>query len=65
LSLTSLGRPYMEPIYPFSFKDMKDSIIRLPIAQQTMRPRFLQAKQQKRFLPKHNRQQKPDIDDGY
>lgn len=67
LSLTSLGRPYMEPVYPFSFKDMKDSLIRLPVALQNTRPAFLQTKKSIRFKDKKNKSNKPtpDIDEGY
>lgn len=38
LKLTSLGRPFMEPIYPFRFKDLKDAFIRLPFDMQNKRP---------------------------
>ncbi|WP_082406769.1 spore germination protein [Bacillus sp. JCM 19041] len=66
LSLKSLGRPYTEPIYPFSFKDMKDSLIRLPISSQEERPDFLQTKNPLRFIAKNKKKNtKPDIDDGY
>ncbi|MBM7839542.1 hypothetical protein JOC54_002822 [Alkalihalobacillus xiaoxiensis] len=67
LSLTSLGRPYMEPIYPFSLKDMKDSLIRLPVALQNVRPTFLQTKQAVRFKDQKKKRtnQMPDIDEGY
>ncbi|MED4128324.1 spore germination protein [Shouchella miscanthi] len=64
LSLTSLGRPYMAPIYPFSFTDMKDSLLRLPQSMQGTRPRFLQTKRKKRPFNRHSKPTK-DIDDGY
>ncbi|TMN23389.1 spore germination protein [Lentibacillus cibarius] len=38
LLLTSLGRPFMEPIFPFRFKDFKDALIRLPFDKQDKRP---------------------------
>ncbi|WP_164669264.1 spore germination protein [Virgibacillus doumboii] len=38
LKLTSLGRPFMEPIYPFRYKDLKDAMIRLPFNVQNKRP---------------------------
>ncbi|QOS89184.1 spore germination protein [Peribacillus sp. JNUCC41] len=30
IKLTSMGHPYLEPIYPFRMKDWKDSFVRLP-----------------------------------
>ncbi|MFT8317491.1 MAG: spore germination protein [Sporolactobacillus sp.] len=41
LRLTSLGRPYIEPIYPLRVKDLKDTFIRLPLNYQSERPLFL------------------------
>ncbi|GAA0440637.1 spore germination protein [Lentibacillus halophilus] len=38
LRLTSLGRPFMEPIFPFRIKDFKDALIRLPFEKQNTRP---------------------------
>ncbi len=38
LRLTSLGRPFMEPIFPFRIKDFKDALIRLPFDKQNKRP---------------------------
>ncbi|MFC4556872.1 spore germination protein [Virgibacillus kekensis] len=38
LKLTSLGRPFLEPIFPFRYKDLKDSFIRLPFGMQQKRP---------------------------
>lgn len=38
LRLTSLGRPYIEPIYPLRVNDLKDSFIRLPYNFQNTRP---------------------------
>lgn len=38
LKLTSLGRPFFEPIFPFRYKDLKDSVIRLPFNLQNKRP---------------------------
>ncbi|UTR06241.1 spore germination protein [Alkalihalobacillus sp. LMS6] len=64
LSLTSLGRPYMAPLYPFSLHDMKDSILRLPQPMQNLRPRFLQTKEKERLIKKRP-EPKKDIDDGF
>jgi len=52
LRLTSLGRPYLEPLYPFRKRDLKDSFIRLPFNKQIKRPAFLKTKQPYRLNPK-------------
>ncbi|WP_040206774.1 spore germination protein [Neobacillus jeddahensis] len=49
LRLTSLNRPFLEPIYPPRLTDMKDSLIRLPFRKQTMRPQTLRTLQPLRF----------------
>lgn len=59
IRLTSLGRPYLEPIYPTRIKDFKDAFIRLPLDKQTKRPIFLQTSETKRFKPN----KKKDIDE--
>ncbi|MGE6379326.1 spore germination protein [Peribacillus muralis] len=41
LKLTSLGSPYLEPLYPMRIHDFKDSLIRLPFSKQKKRPQFL------------------------
>ncbi|MED2972016.1 spore germination protein [Fictibacillus sp. B-59209] len=38
LRLTSLGRPYMAPLYPLRMVDLKDAFIRLPFNLQKSRP---------------------------
>ncbi|QKY68855.1 spore germination protein [Lentibacillus sp. CBA3610] len=38
LRLTSLGRPFFAPVFPFRFQDFKDSLIRLPFDKQNKRP---------------------------
>ncbi|HWO95391.1 MAG TPA: spore germination protein [Bacillus sp. (in: firmicutes)] len=62
LSLTSLGRPYLEPIYPPRLKDLKDAFIRLPFSWQSKRPLFVQAENQQRFIEKQEKK-KNDIDE--
>lgn len=49
LRLTSLGRPFLEPIYPPRIVDLKDAFIRLPFSFQSKRPVELQSRQTKRF----------------
>ena len=41
LKLTSLGSPYLDPLYPLRIHDFKDSLIRLPFSKQKKRPQFL------------------------
>ncbi|WP_345241429.1 spore germination protein [Pontibacillus salipaludis] len=38
LRLTSLGRPYLAPIFPFRYKELKDTFIRLSFRYQQKRP---------------------------
>ncbi|KMK76026.1 spore germination protein [Alkalihalobacillus pseudalcaliphilus] len=63
LSIKSLNRPYLAPIYPFKFSDLKDSFIRLPFHFQSTRPDELQTKRTKKFS-KEKAKKKLDIDEG-
>ncbi|WP_110926859.1 spore germination protein [Bacillus massiliglaciei] len=47
--LTSLGRPYLEPIYPFRFQDWKDGIVKLPFNFFQKRPSNMKPKKANRF----------------
>ncbi|WP_193568273.1 spore germination protein [Gracilibacillus saliphilus] len=38
LRLTSLGRPFLEPLYPPRWRDLKDAVIRFPFNLQGSRP---------------------------
>ncbi|MEK4029909.1 spore germination protein [Pseudobacillus sp. FSL P4-0506] len=51
LRLTSLGRPYFEPLYPPRWRDLKDSFIRMSFDKQIRRPSYLQAQKPIRFKP--------------
>ncbi|MFX3625031.1 MAG: spore germination protein [Ectobacillus sp.] len=62
LKLTSLGRPYVAPIYPLRVRDLKDSFIRLPFSQQATRPSQLRTEQPVRFN-KPRAKEKRDIED--
>ncbi|WP_449537676.1 spore germination protein [Ferdinandcohnia sp. Marseille-Q9671] len=62
VNLTSIGRPYLEPIYPPRTRDFKDSFIRLPFSFQSKRPVALQTESTVRFSTKKAKQKK-DIDD--
>lgn len=67
LRLTSLGRPYIEPIYPFRVSDLKDAFIRLPFNFQNSRPLLLRTGDSARMNTTRTRQKKgkrsPDIDE--
>ena len=59
LRLTSLNRPFLEPLYPPRITDLKDSLIRLPFSKQSLRPQTLRTKKPVRY-PFNN---KSDIDE--
>ncbi|MFS0892293.1 spore germination protein [Peribacillus frigoritolerans] len=64
LSLSSLGRPFIGPIYPLRLKDLKDAFFRLPFNQQRLRPMQVRSEHPARFMD-HGKgnQKKPDIED--
>lgn len=62
LRLTSLGRPFLEPLYPPRITDFKDAIIRLPFKKQHLRPQFLRTENPVRFSEKKAKEKK-DIDE--
>lgn len=62
LRLTSLGRPYLEPIFPPRIKDLKDTVIRLGFNKNAFRPKYLRTKDTVRFPPKAGKR-KVDIDE--
>ncbi|MCA1065028.1 spore germination protein [Rossellomorea sp. AcN35-11] len=62
LQLTSLGRPFLEPIYPPRMKDLKDALIRFPFNKQAGRPLFLRTQKPFRFRPSEAKK-KLDIDE--
>ncbi|MCM3713650.1 spore germination protein [Halalkalibacter oceani] len=49
LHLTSLGRPYLAPLFPPRFKDWKDAFIRLPFSWMSSRPVYLRPRDKGRF----------------
>lgn len=67
VKLTSLGRPMLEPVYPFRIHDFKDSFIRLSFDNQTKRPFFLRSQQKIRYDVNTNKGKKnfkgKDIDE--
>jgi hypothetical protein len=62
LRLTSFGRPYLEPIYPPRFEDLKDAFVRLPFKMQPKRPIELQSPNTIKFSGKAAKKKK-DIDE--
>lgn len=62
LKMTSLGRPYLEPLYPLRLKDWKDAFIRLPYNLLNSRPVLLRPKNKNR-LPFIRMFQQKDIDE--
>lgn len=62
IRLTSLGRPFMEPIYPLRVNDLKDTIVRLPFSKDTTRPYLLRTKNPFRYS-KEKANAKKDIDE--
>lgn len=62
LRLTSLGRPFLEPLYPPRITDFKDAIIRLPFKKQYLRPQYLRTENPVRFS-KEKAKEKKDIDE--
>jgi hypothetical protein len=62
IRLTSLGRPFLEPLYPLRVTDLKDALIRLPFPKQSLRPQYLRTEQPVRFS-KEKAKEKKDIDE--
>ncbi|MEC2077330.1 spore germination protein [Metabacillus fastidiosus] len=62
LRLTSLGRPFLEPIFPPRTADMKDAFIRLPFSLLSKRPLELQTNNPVRFSSSKAKKNK-DIDE--
>lgn len=62
LRLTSLGFPFMEPIFPFRMSDFKDALFRFPFKSQAQRPELLRTRNPIRFS-KEKASEKKDIDE--
>ncbi|WP_449354127.1 spore germination protein [Virgibacillus natechei] len=62
LKLTSLGRPYLAPIYPFRWEDLNKVLYRLPMSRQYKRFTSYQPKDLIRFR-KRKAVKKKDIDE--
>lgn len=55
LRLKSLGRPFLEPIYPFRLRDLKDAFIRLPFSVAKNRPLEVRSNKPPRLNPDEDR----------
>jgi hypothetical protein len=62
LKLTSIGRPYLMPLYPFRWRDFGYSIAKFPIQFLSTRPETNQPKDEKRFNKRKTREKK-DVDE--
>lgn len=62
LKLTSLGRPYIAPLYPLRVNDLKDALIRMPFSVQNNRPSSVRP-QDKAKMNKKRSKEKHDIED--
>ena len=62
IRLTSLGRPYLEPLYPPRRMDLRDAFIRLSFDKQRKRPFLLNTQQPNRITKKPVKKKK-DIDE--
>ncbi|THE14184.1 spore germination protein [Bacillus timonensis] len=62
IGLTSLGRPFLEPLYPLRIRDLKDAFVRLPFSQLSKRPTFVRPGDTVRFSEK-KAEKKKDIDE--
>lgn len=62
LRQTSLGHPYLHPLYPLRVASLKSSVIRLPFSLLSQRLGLVRSKDQQRFDP-HKAKKKKDIDE--
>ncbi len=49
LKLSSIGRPFLTPVYPLRTRDLKDALFRLPFDRQNYRPLITRAEDKVRF----------------
>ncbi|KMY55180.1 spore gernimation protein GerA [Bacillus sp. FJAT-27231] len=61
--LTSLGRPFLEPVYPLRLTDMKDALIRLPFNKQAARPLFMRPQNVLKLQQHSSQKNSKDIDE--
>ncbi|MGP4074769.1 spore germination protein [Halobacillus sp. K22] len=62
IKLTSIGRPFLAPLYPLRLRDLKDAFIRLPFNRQTKRPMQTRTNDPLRFNSKRAIERR-DIDE--
>ncbi|MFL0365061.1 spore germination protein [Pseudobacillus sp. 179-B 2D1 NHS] len=63
LKLRSIGRPFLEPVYPLRLKDMKDALIRLPFDKQVTRPLQMRSENTIKFESSSSQKNNRDIDE--
>ncbi|EZH64184.1 spore gernimation protein GerA (plasmid) [Bacillaceae bacterium JMAK1] len=63
IKLTSLGYPYLSPLYPFRVRDFRDEILKLPIQKLENRPEVLRSQKKKRFISKYRKHPPKDIEE--
>ncbi|RHW41698.1 spore germination protein [Neobacillus notoginsengisoli] len=59
--LTSLGSPYMVPLYPFRMAGTADTFIKSPYAKSSSRPGYLRVLGRKKYSPKENKDRRKDL----
>ncbi|QST00606.1 spore germination protein [Pontibacillus sp. ALD_SL1] len=62
LKVSSIGTPYLSPLYPFHFADLDNSIVRLPWSRANKRPTVNETKKPVKFSQKEAKK-KRDIDE--
>ncbi|MBB5174510.1 spore germination protein [Texcoconibacillus texcoconensis] len=63
LTLKSIGRPYLEPIFPPRSNDLRDAFFRLPFSLQFKRSTYVQPEHGKRFSIRELLNKNEDIDE--
>lgn len=63
LKLSSLGRPFLEPVFPLRIADLKDSLFRLPFDKQRLRPVQVRVENVDRFKKQPAATTNRDIDE--
>lgn len=62
LKLSTMGRPYLSPIYPFSWHDLRYSMLRFPLQYLGGRPETNEPGDKMRY-PKKKAKEKKDVDE--
>lgn len=62
LRLKSLGTPYIAPLFPFRYKDFKDSFVRSSLSETWSRPSFLRPLFKRRYQVRKHKDIESDYD---